>query len=286
MEYDRTDAVDKQMVFCAELSDGYSFRNLIEYLKTTNTRGNFVFKPDMIEYSQSDASNKVLNVVEIRACDLSYYRYYSTKTECVVGINMPNFRTITKSIGKKDGARLYMYEGDPLLYIRILSQNTKMLNKNNVNMIRPQTIELQKYIIGQYARPDTLPNCTVPSIDFSKMCTAMNALRCSSVMVNGFHKGLVFQAMLDGELTGRVDRFGDCNSDHTTPDLQSLIAQEGSDKELRIEVKLSTIKALSKLNNLSTNGTIKMYMEAELPLKIVSNIGTYGRLIIYLDDTS
>lgn len=281
----RDDRDDKNLLFIAELSDGYSFRNLVEYLKTTNSRGNFIFREDGIHYSQSDSSNKVLNIVDIRACDLSYYRFFSAKPEIVIGINIPNFRTITKSIGKKDGARIYMYQNDPLLYIRILNQNTKMLNKNNVNIIRPQSVERAVYVVGEYKNPETSPNCTVPSIDFSKMCSAMNALRCSSVILQGYPKGVVFQAVLEGELIGRVDRFGDCNTDEMVPNFTSTPVSDEFTK-LQIGVELSTIKALTKLNNLSTNGTIKIYMEPDLPIKIICNIGTYGRLTIHLDDSS
>ena len=48
--YDQTIPVDKNAYFVAVFNDGYTFRNLVEYLRGTNTQGHFKFSRDYITY--------------------------------------------------------------------------------------------------------------------------------------------------------------------------------------------------------------------------------------------
>lgn len=315
---DRTDRQDRQEksgspLLFAEFSDGYSFRNLIEYLKNTNIAGNFIFTPERITYSRSDANNTILNEIVILKSNLTYYVYNAPSTEVIIGVTISNLRKITKPIGKKDSIRLYMLQGDPLLYIQIVSINTKALSRNNANFVRPQGgIDHLLYDVGDYTRSDENPNCTIPIMDFCRMCTAMNSISCTFVTIRGLPRGAIFEAMTDGSISGRIDKFGIIdnpppppsissdlsNIDSVVSNLQSatikmptvktprLVIQTAADlAETCIKVKIATIKALSKINNLSTpTGIIKLYMEPDRPLKLVCNIGNYGRLVIYLRD--
>jgi hypothetical protein len=290
-------------LFYAEFSDGYSFRNLIEYLKSTNTNGNFIFHKDGISYSQHNNSNSLLNFIELRGYDLPVYVYRSTEDSIRVGINLANLRSITKSVGKKDSIRIYMVYNNPLLHISISSPNTKELNRNNISVIRPQKLEVVEYEINEYQRDDSSPNCTTPAFDFNKMCSAMNALKCTHILVYGDETSIIFKGMFDGDLVGRTDTFGIVKKkEEHLPQLQEIseygkiitsayndtiqphTINKPSSNQHNIKIDVSTIKALGKLNNLSPNGTIKMYMEEGLPFKMISNIGSYGKLIIYLRD--
>lgn len=305
--------IDSPPCLFAEFSDGYSLRNLIEYLKNTNVAGNFVFTPEDITYSRSDAANTILNEIYIHKSDLSYYVYNAPAAEVVVGVTISNLRKITKPIGKKDSVRMYMLAGDPLLYIQIVSTNTKALSRNNANFVRPQAnIERLVYDVTGYTRTEDNPNCTIPITDFCRMCTAMNSISCSYVTIRGLARGAIFEAMTDGSISGRIDKFGIIDEHKTvapspidlsvidsvmsnlhpdkikasnvkTPRL--LIQAPIDESETRIRVRISTIKALSKINNLSPpTGHIKLYIEPDLPLKLVCKIGTYGKLTIYLRD--
>ena len=297
-----TEELKTGYLFYAEFSDGYSFRNLIEYLKSTNTNGNFIFHKDGISYSQHNNSNSLLNFIEIRSCDLPVYVYRSTEDSIRVGINLSNLRSITKSVGKKDSIRIYMVYNNPLLHISISSPNTKELNRNNISVIRPQKLEVVEYEINAYQREETSPNCTTPAFDFNKMCSAMNALKCSHILVYGDDTSIVFKGMFDGDLVGRTDTFGIIKKKedqlpqlHEISEFGKIITQaypenipntisKSAITQHNIKIDVSTIKALGKLNNLSPNGTIKMYMEEGLPFKMISNIGSYGKLTIYLRD--
>lgn len=290
-----TEEIKSGYLFYAEFSDGYSFRNLIEYLKSTNTNGNFIFHKDGISYSQHNNSNSLLNFIELRGFDLPVYMYRSEDESVKVGINLSNLRSITKSVGKKDSIRIFMVYNNPLLHISISSPNTKELNRNNISVIRPQKLEDVQYEMEEYTKDESCPNCTTPAFDFNKMCSAMNALKCNHILVFGDDSSIVFKGMFDGELVGRTDTFGITKKRDVMNSFESRSWGSGGDDtpqivqkplplQHSIKIDVSTIKALGKLNNLSPNGTIKMYMEEGLPFKMISNIGSYGKLIIYLRD--
>ena len=120
-----------------------------------------------------------------------------------MGVTIFNLRKITKSIGKKDSVRLYMRHGDPTLYIQILSVNAKALSRSNVNMIKPQPIQQEIYDVDGYARTEENPNCTIPVMDFCRMCAAMNSIQCSYVVLRGRPRGAIFEGIIYGSLIGR-----------------------------------------------------------------------------------
>lgn len=299
-------------VIFVEIPDGYTFRNLIEFLKNTNTSGNFIFTKDRITYSRADATNSILNEILILGCNLTYYIYNSPLPEIVIGVTISNLRKITKPIGKKDSVRLYMLPNDPLLYIQIVSVNTKALSRNNANFVMPQKIDRLEYDPGQYLRSEENPNCTIPIMDFCKMCTSMHSISCSYVTIRGLPRGSIFEGMMEGGITGRIDKFGIVDNQAPTsvtiPDMSAItpllndlcldkirvpvgkapklvIKSAAEMAEIRTRVRIATIKALSKINNLSPPaGIVKLYIERGVPLKLICNIGTYGKLIIYLRD--
>jgi hypothetical protein len=298
----------REYLFYAEFNDGYSFRNLVEYLKSTNTTGNFIFTNKGITYSQNNSSNTLLNCFEIRGYDLTAYIFNSELDFIDVGINLSNLRSITKSVGKKDSLRLYMIKNNPHLHISINSPNTKELNRNNISVIRPQKLEILDFDLDVFNREECNPNCTAPSIDFNKMCTAMYAIGCNHVAIYSGETSIVFKGMFDGEIVGRMDRFGINKPKNSNsipvPNLtdipsstKNLISTSDDfapprivilpeDYEYSIRVSTALLKSLGKLNNLSPNGTIKMYMEYERPFKMIADVGAYGKLTIFLRDIS
>lgn len=280
----------QQLLMLAEFSDGYSLRNLIEYLKASNTTtGRLIFSRERITFVRSNYQATVLNEVVFRTYDLPRYIYNSDQPSIVFGANMNNIRPITRSIGKKDSARLFMQKGDSRLYIQIISQNAKALSRENVNVIVSQNVEPEGYDLEEYVRSVDRPNCSVPCHDFTKMCGAMNSLKCSYVTARGFENGMTFIGMIEGNIFGRVDRFGECGSSLTDLPLHSISVPTSSSSPSNsqqpiIRISISIVKALSKINNLTSNGNIRMYFEQDRPLKLVCNVGTYGQLNIYLKE--
>jgi hypothetical protein len=282
--------MSRKLLFLAETNDGYSFRNLIEYFKGTNTEGRFVFSSDFITYIKMDGRQTIINSAEIRTADLTSYEYNCDDEEFVVGVNIANMRAVTKSIAKKDGVRLYMFDGDANLYIQILSSHKQ--NQSSFNIIKTCKTDNQDIKIDDYEE-GVKPNCTVPLSHFCRVCSSMTSVKCAYVSSKQIPGGIQFTGMIDGGIVGKVEPFySSVSSVDSLPTVENkgvikqsnipppqLVFEEDEDE---IMISISNIKSLSKLNNLMTNGTIRMYQQKCLPLKLVCNIGSYGSLCIYI----
>ena len=308
---DINNLIDANSSFVAEFSEGYTFRNMIEYLRVTNTKGNFRFSRDLIYYEQIDADNTIVNQIEIQTCELTHYEISTNKDEIIIGINISDMRSITKTIGKKDSVRIFKHANDPLLYIQIINQSSRSANRQNVSIVRPQHVDLVTYEIPEYKNGEKSPNCTIPTADFAKTCTSMSSVKSSYVTIYGLAKGLILEGLQEGIMFGRREQFGNC--DGYTTSVQSvptnsssispksglrlnvpsgpkpkLILKTENTPLIKIKVKMNVIKALAKLNNLSAVGTLKVYAEPDNPFKFLCKIGGYGILRSYVrscDDT-
>ena len=273
-----------------EFQDGYAFRNMIEYLKASgNKAGSFVFTRQGITYKMANQKRTVVNCVQIFGHLLSCYVYNAKEPQISVGLTLAMFRTNTKSIGKRDGAQLFMLPNDPNLYIRQLSATVKGTSEN-LGFIRPQhgddfTFDFE---IDDYTRGEDNPNCTIPTSDFSKMAASMTSIHCKSVIFKGMSKGVICQGMLQGAVVGRVTHFGICetgtNEQQTNkaPKLW-IMRDEEIGETINIRVDEDIVKALAKLNNMSTSGIVRVYMETGMPMLLLCNISNYGFLRIYLE---
>lgn len=293
--------VDNTASFFATFIDGSSFRNMIEYIRLPTIEGVFRFNKHKVLYEQGDKDNNILNVVELKTYELVDYEFHSKSDEIVVGINLPDIRNICRNVGKKDHIDLYKLSGEPKnLYIRIRSQSEKG-SESNLYLLPITTTNYTVYKLPEYARGKKDPTCTVYQSDFSKLCKSLVTIKCSHAMVHGFQKGVIYKGILTTGAIGSVKEFGKCNNNESSqPQLKSIFP-EGSSGTIvrakrppprlnigeigeieRFKIDISIIKFLQKLNALSPTGTIKMYIEKKLPLKMVCNIGTFGKMSTYL----
>ena len=311
----------RNLVFSADIIDGYSFRNTIEYLKTTNKKANFIFTRDNIFYAQDNANHTVLNVMILFGSELSSYLYRSTNETEVVGMDISSLRTITKPIGKKDSVRLFKLVGSQLFFIQIISQNNRSSNRTNLNVVRPTVLPLQNYRMPTFTRDENNPNCKVPAAELAKTCNAINSIKCTHAWIRGFPQGLRIRGIIGNNIVGRSDSFGNTTeavpnqsemegqSPHgvkvdlsaigdsviarpqqgMAPPMKRLIIRSATPVRSDTKVAVGTIKALAKLNNLCINGIVKFHINerSEGPddaIKLTTNISNYGRLMIYLRD--
>src|SRR5680860_1020584 len=200
-------------------------------------------------------------------------------------------RNITRSIGKKESVCIYKMPNDDKMYIRIIGQSARVDDQDNVAEIKSLEVkEITEYGFPDYERSERNPNCTVPSSDFSKMCSAMGSLKCREISVVGYNRSIIFKAETEGGISNKRYRYGkiEDSSQHIVGKRTSV--ERGQNNRIKIKVRssdkiekvgkiiipMSIMKSLGKLNNLSTAGTIKFFMESESPLKIICNIGNYG----------
>lgn len=274
----------------AEFIDGYSFRQLIDYLKTILTsEAVLIFTPTEIKLRKPDNCNRTLNDIVIRGEDLGRYEYYSEAEEEYFGFDLSRFKTTTSTIGKKDGFRIWKYENNDRTFMSKISQK-KNSTTNSYDYIMNKLVQIDNFELPEY---DTAHNCSITASDFSEMCKSMTSIKCKEVVAIGFHRGIIFQAVTDTEIVGRHVQFGDPNlkpgeEKIFDPNLKTgavNVDWDTGNEISRVLIATSTIKALVKINNFSSGiNNLQVYIKENNPICIRARIGNFGIINIYLRD--
>lgn len=273
-----------------EFIDAYSFRCLVEYLNLTNDDGNLIFTPKGIYYSRENDSKQVLNELVINGHELTRYEYNSDKDKVISGLNMVQFKGSTKKIGKKDIARLSVFASGVCLQV---IGSPKSSSGDDMDLIRTQRLNHEFYTIDGYQNEDE-PNFTESMQKFTSACSDQASCKDDFVTVIGLDHGIIMEARQGGNLRASIKCLGQIEETaHIRSGSYSEKVARTGGKSLRIVVKHPNeivryriprriVSALSKLTNISPNGTVKVYMQPGLPIKFVFHLSTYGKLAVYL----
>ena len=273
-----------------EFADAYSFRSLIEYLNHTNDDGNFISSPKGLYYSKTSSNNQVLNEVTIHAHELTRFEFNSDKESIVSGMNLGQFKGATKKIGKKDIARLSIFNSAICLQV---SGSPKSGSDEDMDVIRTQRLDNHCYVVDGYQNEDE-PNCTISMQRFTSVCTDQSSCKDDYILFVGLDRGLITEARQGGNLRASIKTLGQIDDNiamrsgsfsektpkSTGKNVKIILKYPGEIVRYRIPRRI--VAALSKLTNISPNGTVKVYMQPSLPIKFVFHISTYGKLAVYL----
>lgn len=263
---------NKQTSFVAEFFDGYSFKNLIDFLRRINTTAIFEFHPNRIECFHYDTeARNILTHIVIKGKELYQYQLKlgNEEEKLRMGINLRDLQRFIKGIGKKDSLILYKKAGDHFIYIQI----SNAINKNsqgNFSMFRPCKAESVLIDIPRYRTNQNCPHVILSSANLAQICSSMNVLKSSLVRIRVSGGKLTIDNLTDDRSSGRVDTFP----------VRTYLEEEKV--EFQALVKASTLKCLTKLSNLSPNGLLKMYTESEKPLLVICKNNGWGKMRIYL----
>ncbi|AHH01571.1 hypothetical protein pv_4 [Pithovirus sibericum] len=262
--------------FMAEFHDGYSFKNLVDFMRRINPIAIFEFSHDRIDIFHHDIDAKhILAHVTIKGHELSQYHLKCCNTcdgNCKdgllsIGMNLKDLQKFIKPVGKKDSLSMYKRSEDHVIYVQPTGPGSKSA-QSNFSVFSPCVVEKIRITMPPYATPEHKPNCIIPATTLSQTCNGMNILKSGNIRIRVIGSDLTIDNLTDDRSLGRVDTF-------------SMKPQQNS-AEYEIFVKVSTIKALVKLSNLNPNGLIKVYTEPEVPLKMICRINGYGKLRIYI----
>lgn len=256
---------DPESSFCAEFVDGYSLRCLIELLRSITSVCNIHFYRNCISFEHGNQEQTAIVKWKIDSNELINY-VYNSQSNCIsVGINTTFLRQIAKNANKKDMIKFYKLPGDKNMYVEIGSLD-KNSSRTSISTLVTQTVEQVIYDIPEYS---LTPTCIVPSSLFSKVCLSLCATKNKNFLIEISGKGLVFNTLMDAGTNSRSETL---NNGFNNP----------STDKVYIKVDSSVIKAISKINNLTSQGIVKIYSCEGYPLKLTTNIGYYGKLEIYL----
>jgi hypothetical protein len=290
-----------EFIIEADFHDGYSLRNMLVLIRQTTPRANLIFTKDGITIKETDASDSILTHCEIYGDELLNYQYnvYDDNGDLVealaLGFQTTDMQKATKIVGKKNGIKLYVkkVENPSICVQRILSPSSSTSDGNlgGLRIVNILPVDIQEFEEIKYTRDR--PNVKPTSTEFAKICQDFASYKCTHTDIISFDNGLILQGfesstMKSVEPLGRVPDIKHYQSSHqigysgdkSKPKLNVIT----KDEICRIRVHSKIIRAMAKFNNLSPSGIIKLYLEKDNPFKIVSAIGTYGKLTLYIRD--
>jgi len=296
-------------LFLLHIMDGYSFRNTIGIIKSETEYATALLSEKSIEISFMNSSKCAVHKILLNTQEFTMYRYNIRDSggnlipQFPIAFETNEMFNTTKSIGRRDGIRLYLLPGDNKINVQPIKTTTKDPGRAGALFVKILTMEHIRYDTGVY---NVDPNVRVQTKDFADLCSQANTLKCTSLDILGHPNAVTFRGILANQTVASVSRFV---SQTDVPKTQKSLANMDeidnllgqlrivdipqtsginlnivkSEDLLTIKVPIATVKALSKIHNISPSGTLlRFYFSEGKPTKLESPIGTYGSYSIYL----
>lgn len=270
-------------------TEGFIFKSLIEFFKQTTQKGNFNFSSQKIRYEKMDLSKKILNILEIN-CEIIPYSFHSNSEEVIFGINFKDIVAIIGKVKRKEGVKLRKLPRDNKLYISVIPSGDSSLDDNNYGTIIPYSEQDLSYSINDEEKnsekndKNKEHSFVIPTIKFVNACNRITSIKCIDITMRSEGKGAIFETMIGGTVN-KKEILGDLRTTHSSPTMTRQTddeKKEETDNCIKIDINPNTVKALAKLGNLCQNGSIKISMERNRPLKIITPVSNYGILKTYI----
>lgn len=263
---------DPRLLFFAHFVEAYTLRNVLANIyKEVSQMSMFLSKTGIL-ISVINQQKYATIELKIKTSELQEYQYNLEDEAYPIGLSTQSMMVATKPIGRRDGVKIYMLKSEPILYVQTVTSSSGGRNSQPVSKIHEVAIDgHQCYEIPPFLRGEDDPNVCIQAKDFSLMCNSMNIHKCVKVEAHPYRNGIMFIGIDGNDSDVRHEPFGNVPPDQ---------APEGS-----IRIPIKTIKALAKINAFSAAiSRIKIYYQEKSPLKIVSQVGTYGTFTIMLRD--
>lgn len=302
-----------ECAFALHILDAYSFRNMLSICKGEINRASMILSPDLIEISFLNNSRCAIYKIELYPKEHRDWIYNcrgedgELLSEYPIGFDTKEFFNTTKNIGKNDGIRLFMMTGETKVMVQPLKISAKDPGQIKMLMFNILPIEHCRYETQVYTRD---PNIRIVPKSFSDMCTEVVSQQCDTIEITG-NGGLLMIKGFHGNKTEKyVTRFG--IETHTVvvnkpvinniSEVDNLLkimkSNEQTDNNtissglklriksadtVKIRIPISTIKALSKIHNITAKSNLlRFYFESEQPVLMELIISTLGVFRVFL----
>ena len=301
----------REPLFLIHILDGYSFRNLMGIVKHEINQTSMILSEKSIEISFISSNKKsghriIINTMEcvnwsynLRDEDGDLYEEYP------IAFDTTEFFNITKSIGKRDGIKIYLLPDDNKLSVQLLKVSTKDPGSAEIFFVNILQAEHSRYTSNIYTSE---PNIRVLAKNFTDMCGCVIDQKCEFLCVEGDDSGLIFKGIQANKSESYIKRYDAQNSSYmrqeniqlasNIDDIANMLKNVNIEKKngtkglslnvvsnnsISIKIPIVTIKGLSKVHNCCPNNALlKFYVEKGKPLKIQCSISTYGDYEIFL----
>lgn len=280
------DKIDFNLVLYVDFVDGYIFRQLCEYNKLSVGKAPILFTPDKIVIMETNSDNSITNQSIIDVRELVRYHFdekrvsHKVSKAHLLNASLSDFRKIFRCVAKKEGIRIFHYEGLPVFNMQLYGGNR---NSDGVIEIQIEAWKPRSFDLGKFEHKE--PNVKITSAEFCNSCNNVGKMASDGVM-KIFPEGMCFNGKTITKVISRSNSWG------VVPDKKSYIRCPG-DKPIPIppdlpfftvQIPQANIKALSKINSFSLNSVIKVFSENDGLCRISTKIGTFGTITIFLKD--
>ena len=241
-----------------------SIKNLFESLKEILTDINIEFSETGMKIISMDAPTQTI-LVHLRLNNKNF-EYYYCKDKIVIGLNLPNFFKIIKTITNNDTLSLYINEdNENQIGIKIENYEKNYLTNYFLNLIEvdDQTINVEP--------PKFESIITMPSSDFNKICKDMINLS-DTIEIKSIGSQIIFSCK--GDFAEQETIMGETNSGLT------YIQNSSNTNIIQGYYNLKHLVLFAKCTNMCNSLTI--YLKNSFPIVIEFSVGSLGELKLAL----
>jgi proliferating cell nuclear antigen PCNA len=255
-------------LFKCKTGEAYQIKILSELLANNLRTGCLNLTESGIQLRMFDHHKVTMVDLVLDSENFSMYKFKYKDTHCI-GLNLSHFHKVLKSIKKKDSLELFIaHNAQTELGIKNIPKENTRITTSSIKIQNLQNIESE--LPTGYGKP-----VIVPSSDFQKMCKELSSIGSTDIHVEAGAFHIKFIGDADGILTRQV-RLGD--TDDATDDESD--SEEYSSK-YSATFTTDQLSRISKIAGLHT--TMQIFPgNNELPLLFRSNVGSLGKISIYI----
>jgi len=255
------------VIFKCKTNSAYTIKVLAELLQNNIKTACFEIDAKGIRLTMMDHHRTILTKLELESDNFTMYKYKCPTTKMYLGINLNHFHKMLKSIKKKDSMQLFIDDESPTdLGIKVIPKENNRITTSFVKIQGIQNLDID--IPTGYGKP-----VIVPSAEYQKMVKDMSHIgNVMNVVSRDFH--IEFKCNAGGVLKRNVEfgEFSDSDNEDEDNDMKTEVYDQTFDTD--------QLSRITKMAGLSTN--IQIYPKDDLPLLFKSNVGTLGKISIYI----
>lgn len=287
-----------ELIFFIDFHDGYAFRQIMEFLKLTVMSVPMYFSEQGISILQGNGDGSLVVSINIKGHELLTYHFNKELANIpvteenkhpyhLVCFNVSKFRDTIKSTARKEGIRMYQYAGDSIVHIQVYGGNK---NGEGGTSIETQNHNPIHYELSGFEQSIYQPNCKSPLSEFCNACGQFNKVKSTKYTnFTCYKKGVKVTAWSETGVISMFKKWGECEDTKENilkvpggPTIHtSDMSNEKNKNSFNVKIPIEIIKALSKLSNLTNNGIIRVYCEADKIIRFMVSISYYAELVIY-----
>ena len=250
--------MNKDILFLFTTNDGYSIKMLCDLLSHNIKSTLLSIQTNCIQMSSMDVNKNILIFLTLES--IEFLKYELRTDTLYYNINVSDLYKSIKDIKKKDQLEWIIYRDEPdILHLKIITKDFNRIISNRIKIQLSQNMSIERPT--NYSLKPIILN----SMDYHKTCKLLsskgNDIKLSINHINNYIK---LTSLLDNAIISEV-----VIGNHSE--------QEFNFEEIYIQHKFIKSTKIATLSN-----KLKIYCEKDMPLLLESNIGSLGKIYMYM----